>query len=61
MSVNSRRRTTIAGTSILLGIVALVLAVTANATGERNVLIAAIAVAVIAMLVATRLRTPKEP
>lgn len=61
MTVRSRRRTTLAATSIVLGIVALMLAVTANATGERRVLFVAIAVAVIAMLVASRLRTPKEP
>jgi hypothetical protein len=53
-----RRKSTLTGVSIVLGIVALMLAITANATGETKVLIAAVVVAVVAMLVAVQARRP---
>lgn len=55
-----RRKSTLTGISIVLGIVALMLAVTANATSETKVLIAAVVVAVVAMLVAVQARRPRH-
>lgn len=53
-----RRKSTLTGVSIVLGIVALMLAVTANVTDEPKVLIVAVVVAVVAMLVAVLARRP---
>jgi NhaP-type Na+/H+ or K+/H+ antiporter len=51
-----RRRSTILGVCIVLGVVALVLAITARTTGEPMVLVAAIVVAAVAMVLSTQAR-----
>lgn len=56
-----RRRSTILGVSIVLGVVALALAITSRATGEPKVLIAAILAAAIAMVVSTQARRTSPP
>ena len=53
-----RRKSTLTGVSVVLGVVALTLAITSRMTGEPMVLAAAVAVAVIAMLVAAQARRP---
>lgn len=54
--VRGRRRSTFIATAIVLGVVALMLAITGYATGESKVLVVAIAVAVVAVLVGTMAR-----
>jgi phosphatidylserine synthase len=53
-----RRKSMFTGVSIVLGIVAIMLAITANVTDEPKVLVAAVVVAVVAMLVAVQGRRP---
>jgi hypothetical protein len=53
-----RRKSTLTGVSVVLGVVAIMLAITARMTGESKVLVAAIVVAVVAMLVAYQARRP---
>ncbi|MEA3135725.1 MAG: hypothetical protein QOJ26_1340 [Thermoplasmata archaeon] len=56
-----RRRATIIGICIALGIVALVLAVTARTTGEPMALVAAIVLAAVAMVLSTQARREPHP
>jgi hypothetical protein len=55
-----RRKSTLTGVSIVLGIVAIMLAITSRVTGEPKVMIAAVVVAVVAMLVAVQARRPRH-
>ena len=56
-----RRRSTLMGASVVLGVVAIALAITSRVTGEPKVLIAAIVAAVIAMLLAWQARRDPQP
>ncbi|MHB1260162.1 MAG: hypothetical protein ACYC2H_00455 [Thermoplasmatota archaeon] len=53
-----RRKSTLTGVSIVLGVIAIMLAITSRVTDSSGVLIAAVVVAVVAMLVAVQARRP---
>lgn len=55
-----RRRSTILGVSIVLGVVALMLAATSYFTGESGILVAAVVVAAIAMVLSTQAREARH-
>ncbi|MFA5943631.1 MAG: hypothetical protein WC876_04100 [Candidatus Thermoplasmatota archaeon] len=59
-----RRRSTLLGVSLVLGVVAIMVAITAYFTGEPKVLIVAIVLAAVAVVLSAQRRTskgPKEP